>query len=118
MDGPAIFFDGRDGWNPTVKQKLQKSSGRQKERAMNATNEEVDLAIPNMHSREEETRAGQILRGLPGVTGVRLVQRGAWIAYRPATITHERICAALRHVGFRVNTFQDSATGFVGSSSV
>jgi len=85
---------------------------------MNATNDEVDLAIPNMHSRDEEVRAGQILRALPGVTGVRLVQRGAWVAYRAATISHERICLALRHAGFRVNTFQDSATGFVGSSSV
>ena len=85
---------------------------------MNATNDEVDLAIPNMHSREEEARAGQILRELPGVTGVRLVQRGAWVAYRAATISHDRICQALRHAGFRVNTFQDSATGIVGSSSV
>ncbi len=85
---------------------------------MNAINEEVDLAIPNMHSPEDEARAGQILRELPGVTGVRLVQRGAWISYRPATITHDAICAALRKVGFRANTFQDSATGEVGASSV
>jgi hypothetical protein len=85
---------------------------------MQVTNEEVDLSIPNMHSREDEARAGQILRELPGVTGVRLVQRGAWISYHPETISHNRIGAALRHAGFRASTFQDSATGETHSSSV
>lgn len=84
---------------------------------MNAINEEVDLAIPNMHSREDEVRAGRILHDLPGVTGVRLVQRGAWVSYRPATISHEAICGALQRAGFRASTFQDSATGAVGLTS-
>lgn len=84
---------------------------------MRMTNEEVDLAIPNMHSRADESRAGQILKSLPGVTGVRLVQRGAWVAYHPQTITHERICGALRRLGFRATTFQDSATGMTGLTS-
>lgn len=82
------------------------------------TNEEVDLAIPNMQSLDDETRAGSVLRGLPGVTGVRLVQRGAWISYHPETISHDKICLALRHAGFRAGTFQDSATGTVGTTSV
>ncbi len=85
---------------------------------MQVTNEEVDLSIPNMHSREDEARAGQILRELPGVTGVRLVQRGAWVSYHPETISHDRIGAALRNGGFRASTFQDSATGETHSSSV
>ena len=84
---------------------------------MQVTNEEVDLAIPNMHSGADESRAGQILKGLPGVTGVRLVQRGAWVSYHPQTITHSRICEALRRFGFRATTFQDSATGETGLTS-
>ena len=85
---------------------------------MQVTNEEVDFAIPNMHSPEDEARAGQILKGLPGVTGVRLVQRGAWVSYHPQTISHGRICDALRGGGFRASTFQDSATGETHNSSV
>ena len=85
---------------------------------MTVTNEEVDFSIPNMHSPAEEVRAGQILRELPGVTGVRLVQRGAWVSYHPQTISHDRICDALRHGGFRASTFQDSATGEVHNSSI
>jgi len=84
---------------------------------MQLTNEEVDLAIPNMHSPADESRAGQILKALPGVTGVRLVQRGAWVAYHPETISHARICGALRQFGFRATTFQDSATGVTGLTS-
>ncbi len=84
---------------------------------MQVTNEEVDLAIPNMHNRADESRAGQILKELPGVTGVRLIQRGAWVAYHPQAITHERICSALRKFGFRATTFQDSATGATGLTS-
>lgn len=82
------------------------------------TNEEADLAIPNMQSLEEEARAGGVLRSLPGVTGVRLVRRGAWVSYHPETISHDQICRALRHAGFRAGTFQDSATGVVGTTSV
>jgi hypothetical protein len=84
---------------------------------MQVTNEEVDLAIPNMHSPADESRAGKILKGLPGVTSVRLVQRGAWVSYHPQTITHSGICNALRRFGFRASTFQDSATGVTGLTS-
>jgi hypothetical protein len=84
---------------------------------MQMTNEEVDLAIPNMHSGADESRAGKILKGLPGVTGVRLVPRGAWISYHPQVITHAGICGALRKFGFRATTFQDSATGATGLTS-
>ena len=82
------------------------------------TNEEADLAIPNMQSLEDEARAGGVLRGLRGVTGVRLVQRGAWVSYHPETTSYEKICLALRHAGFRAGIFQDSATGVVGTTSV
>lgn len=84
---------------------------------MQVTNEEVDLAIPNMHSPADESRAGKILKGLPGVTGVRLIQRGAWVSYHPQAISHSRICGALRQFGFRATTFQDSATGATGMTS-
>jgi hypothetical protein len=85
---------------------------------MQVTNEEVDFSIPNMHSRDEEARAGRILRELPGVTGVRLVQRGAWVSYHPQSISHHRICDALRNGGFRASTFQDSATGETHNATI
>ncbi len=85
---------------------------------MQITNEEVDLSIPNMQSLEDEARAGVVLRQLPGVTGVRLVKQGAWVSYHPETVSHDEIRAALRQAGFRAGTFQDSATGEVGKSSV
>ncbi|MDD5198419.1 MAG: heavy metal-associated domain-containing protein [Terrimicrobiaceae bacterium] len=79
--------------------------------------EELDLAIPDMHSTADEVRAGEVLRGLDGVNAVRFVARGALVSYRPASISHEQICEVLRHAGFRATTFQDSASGDVGLSS-
>ncbi len=84
----------------------------------NATLEELDLAIPDMHSTGDELKAGRILRELPGVSNVRLVARGALLRYRASTISREQICDTLHHAGFRATTFQDSASGAVGKSSV
>ncbi len=34
-----------------------------------------------MDSPEAEQAVGKILKGLPGVHGVRLIERGAWLRY-------------------------------------
>lgn len=80
--------------------------------------EQLDLSIPDMHTPDDEIRAAETLRGLQGVSGVRLVSRGALVFYRPAGISREQICETLRNAGFRASTFQDSASGQVGQSSV
>lgn len=79
--------------------------------------EELDLAIPDMHSEADETRASEALRNLPGVGTVRFVQRGAWVSYRSKAISKEEICDVLRKAGFRVSVFQDSKSGQAGHAS-
>jgi hypothetical protein len=79
--------------------------------------EEVDLAIPDMDSATTESQVSALLRDVPGIVHVRLMERGAFIRYRPRAIDHERICALIRQGGFRASTFQDSATGDTGVSS-
>jgi copper chaperone CopZ len=85
----------------------------------NQTNglEELDLAIPDMHTTADEAQVGGVLNGLPGVGSVRLVSRGALVHYRPQGISHAQICDALHKAGFRATTFQDSATGETGATS-
>jgi cation transport ATPase len=80
--------------------------------------EELDLSIPDMDVAEAEFRAAEVLRQMPGVDAVRIVERGALVSYRPAGISKEEICEALRRAGFRASTFQDSKTGQTGASSV
>lgn len=80
--------------------------------------QELDLSIPDMHSPSEEASAGAALKGLPGITSVRLVARGALVHYDAAIISAAQICEVLRRVGFRATTYQDSATGKTGTSSV
>lgn len=79
--------------------------------------EELDLAIPDMHSEADEMKASEALRNLPGVGTVRFVQRGAWISYRSSAISKDEICDALRKAGFRASVFQDSKTGRTGHAS-
>lgn len=81
------------------------------------TLEELDIAIPDMLTESDEKKAGHMLRQLHGVAGVRVVQRGALVAYRAAVITKDEICRALRQVGYRASVFQDSKTGQTGLSS-
>lgn len=78
---------------------------------------ELDLAIPDMDNLGAEKEVAALLEGLPGVVSVRLLERGAFLQYRPATITHQQICTVLQLAGFRASTFQDSATGATGTSS-
>lgn len=80
--------------------------------------DELDLAIPNLESLADEIRAGEILKGIYGIESVRFIERGAWISYRSADITHEQICDILHRAGFRASTFQDSKSGQTGQSSV
>jgi hypothetical protein len=79
--------------------------------------EELDLAIPDMHNEQDEAKAAEALRDLPGVGSVRFVPRGAWVSYRSETISKEQICLALREAGFRASVFQDSKSGKVGETS-
>jgi hypothetical protein len=80
--------------------------------------EELDLSVPDMRFPEEERRVETLLRGLPGVASVLIVQSGVWIAYRPTAIMPEQILSTLHAAGFRASTFQDSESGKTGSSSV
>ncbi|HEY5792802.1 MAG TPA: hypothetical protein VIS74_05850 [Chthoniobacterales bacterium] len=80
--------------------------------------EELDLAIPNLESHHDEIRAGEILKGIPGINAVRFIERGAWISYQATQITRQQICDLLHRSGFRASTFQDSKSGQTGVSSV
>jgi hypothetical protein len=79
--------------------------------------EELDLAIPNMDSGNAEREAASLLKGLPGIDHVRLIERGAYVRYNPERIDHKQICAALQNAGYRASTFQDSESGETGRSS-
>ncbi len=81
-----------------------------------AITSELDLAIPDMDSATAEERVKAALEGLPGIEAVRIVERGAWLRHRPATIGADQICAAIRHAGYRPSIFQDSS-GRTGRSS-
>lgn len=81
------------------------------------TLEELDIAIPDMLTESDEKKAGNTLRRLPGIGGVRVIQRGALVSYRAASITKDEICHALRELGFRASVFQDSKTGQLGHTS-
>jgi hypothetical protein len=76
---------------------------------------ELDLAIPDMDSRQAEERVRGILTDLPGIESVRLIERGAYIRHRSA-ITPRQICEAIRNGGYRASIFQDDA-GHLGRSS-
>jgi hypothetical protein len=80
--------------------------------------DELDLAIANMGSEEEEIRAGEVLRGLRGIYAVQLMERGALVSYRSDVISMEEITTTLHRAGFRAGVFQDSATGKTGKSTV
>ena len=70
-----------------------------------------------MDSETAEAEVQTILKRLPGIESVRLVQRGAFVRYHSSEIDKDQICAAIRQSGFRASTFQDSKTGATGVSS-
>jgi hypothetical protein len=79
--------------------------------------EELDLMVPDMDSAETETSVQGVLRKLPAIQAVRIIQRGIWIRYNPLGISPDEICIAIRQSGFRARIFQDSKTGRTGVSS-
>jgi hypothetical protein len=83
----------------------------------NVHSEELDLAIHDMDSATAENEVQAILKRLPGILAVRIIQRGVWIRYNPGGINKDQIVTAIRQSGFRAATFQDSKTGAIGRSS-
>ena len=79
--------------------------------------EELDLSVSNMGSPALEQQVLEIIEGLPGIKGVRVVERGVWVKYNPQGITADEIIAALRRTGFHAAIFQDSASGRTGTAS-
>ncbi len=82
------------------------------------SHDELDLAIANMDSPEAERAVSALLKPLPGVRAVRLIERGAWIDYNASAISADEITAALHRAGFRAGLFQDSRSGRTGTSTV
>lgn len=82
------------------------------------SHDELDLAIANMDSPEAERTVSALLKPLPGVHAVRLIERGAWIDYNSHAISADEITAALHRAGFRAGLFQDSRSGRTGTSTV
>ena len=80
-------------------------------------NEELDLAIPDMNTEDDEKQVGVLLTGIKGIQFVRILPRGAFVRYQPNAITGDAIVAELHNGGFRASTFQDSKTGRTGKSS-
>ena len=78
---------------------------------------ELDLAIPDMDSNSAEAQVASVLKDVPGIVEARMMERGAFIRYRPEAISHDQICDLIRRAGFRASTFQDSQTGKTGLSS-
>jgi hypothetical protein len=79
--------------------------------------EELDLAIPDMEGAAAQAQVSDLLRDVPGIVEMRVIERGAFVRYRPSAIDHNQICALIRKAGFRASTFQDSASGKTGISS-
>ena len=79
--------------------------------------EELDLAIPDMDSKQAELEVKASLEQLPGIIAVRLVERGAFARYNPNVINKDQICFAVRQAGYRASIFQDSKSGQTGISS-
>jgi hypothetical protein len=92
--------------------------GKQHNEMSNESNlADLDLAIPDMDSTAAQSQVATLLKDIPGIAEVRTIERGAFIRYRAAAISHEQICALLQRAGFRASTFQDSESGKTGQSS-
>jgi hypothetical protein len=75
---------------------------------------ELDLAVQNLDGADQEKAAAAVLRGLPGIGAVRIVQRGVWLKYQPGIVAKEGVLAALREAGFDARLFQDGVSGAAG----
>ena len=75
---------------------------------------ELDLAVQNLDGSDQEKTAAAVLRSLPGVGAVRILERGIWLKYRPGVVAKEGVLAALREAGFDARLFQDGASGAEG----
>ncbi len=78
--------------------------------------EELDLMIDNMETESQEEEVKKILDGLRGVRDGRVVQGGVWVSYHAASITMEKICAALQKAGYHAGVFQNSNPPVTGTS--
>ncbi len=68
----------------------------------------MEVILPELHIGDTKDRAIAALKDLPGVESARLSEQGAWITFRPASVTAEAICESLRRQGFKADIFQDS----------
>jgi len=78
--------------------------------------EELDLMIPDMDTETAENQVKKVLERLPGIRYVRLVQRGALVRYKPASIGPDEIRTAIRQSGFRASTFSGLEDRDAGTS--
>jgi hypothetical protein len=79
--------------------------------------EKPDMPISDMDLGIAELEVRASLQNLPGIIGVLLVGRGAFIRYNPNAINEDQICSAVRPAGYRLSNSQDSKTGQTGVSS-
>jgi copper chaperone CopZ len=79
--------------------------------------EDLNLAIPDMNTEEAVRRGSAALMTLPGVIAARVIERGAFVRYRPEAVTKDEICQAMARAGFRATVFQDEKSGKTGLSS-
>ena len=78
--------------------------------------EELDLMIPDMDTETAENQVKKVLERLPGIRYVRLVQRGALVRDKPASIGPDEIRTAIRQSGFRASTFSGLEDRDAGTS--
>jgi hypothetical protein len=79
--------------------------------------EELDMPVSDMDLGIAELRVKASLQDLPGIIGVVLVGRGAFIRYNPNAINEDQICSAVRQAGYRPCISHDSKTGQTGQCS-
>jgi hypothetical protein len=72
--------------------------------------EEPDIPISDMDLGIAELTVKASLQNLPGIIGVLLVGRGAFIRYNPNAINENQICSAIRQAGYRASVFQETNT--------
>ena len=62
---------------------------------------EPDMPITDLDLGIAELTVKASLQNLPGLIGVLLVGRGAFIRYNPKAINEDQICVAVRQAGYR-----------------
>ena len=79
--------------------------------------EDPDMPISDLDLGIAELEVKTSLENLPGIIGVLLVGRGAFIRYNPKAINEDQICSAVGQAGYRASVFQEANTGQAGVSS-